>query len=98
MGEAIPEDFESWSECDQKLTDEQIKAILNMTYLCLLWIKKQKVNLTTEIEEAFLYGAMCAFMACKSSEKLPVSWIFGVGSMVDRLNVWKEEGKLTEGA
>lgn len=89
-------DFAPFAECDERLSDVQIKAIRNMTYyrLCLMAAQRP---LSLEEETAFFNGAMAAFFACRSQVKLPAPWLLGSGIMLDTLARWKAEGRLTEG-
>jgi hypothetical protein len=92
------EDFEPFAECDRRLTDEQVEAIKNMAYFRLVLLARQLgSDFTPEVEAAFLNGAMSAFFACKSQDRLPSSWVFGSRRMLDVLAQWKAEGSLHKG-
>jgi hypothetical protein len=90
-------DFEPFSECDQPLTDQQVKAIRNMAYYRALLMRAQ-AKWSPEEEAAFLNGACCAFFACKSHLKIPAFWIMSNSPLLDVLDTWKAEGKLEGGA
>lgn len=92
-----PEDFEPFAECQQPLTDEQVKAIKNMTYYRLVLLARQLgTDFTPQVEAAFLNGAMSVFFACRCQDRLPSSWVFGSRRMLDVLAQWKAEGRLEE--
>jgi hypothetical protein len=94
-----PEDFEPHCECDQRLTDEQVKAVRNMVYYRLLLLARTPgADFTPEVEAAFFNGAMSCLFACRSQDRLPSSWVFGTSRMLDVLARWKAEGRLDGGA
>jgi hypothetical protein len=90
-------DFEPFSECDEPLTDAQIKAIRNMTYFRAMEMERQG-KWSPEEEAAFMSGAMCVFFALKSQMKLPASWLMSTSRIIPLLRHWKAEGKLRDGA
>ena len=91
------QDFAPFAECDERLSDVQIKAIRNMVYYRLCLIASQG-PLSVEEEAAFFNGAMAAFFACRSNDKVPAPWVLGREDMLDTLARWKAEGRLKEGA
>jgi hypothetical protein len=95
--EVCPEDFEPYSECEQRLTDEQIKAIRNMPYFraCLL---RREGKWSAEEEAAFLNGVSCAFFACCCQDRLPAMWWLDAMPLLDRLAFLKARGHLEKGA
>jgi hypothetical protein len=90
-------DFEPHSECDEHLTDVQIKAIKNMAYWRMLLLQQQG-EWSPEEEAAYLNGVMAAFFACRSAERIPSVWIFGTSKMLDTLARWKAQRQLDNGA
>jgi hypothetical protein len=90
-------DFEPYSECDQPLTERQVKAIRNMVYYRALLMRAQS-KWSPEEEAAFLNGVCCAFFACKSQLQIPAFWIMSNSRLLDLLDAWKAEGKLEGGA
>ena len=94
-----PEDFEPTAECEQRLTDEQVRALEGMTYFRPVLLARQLgSDFTPEVEAAFLNGAMSVFFACRCQDRLPSSWMFGSRRMLDVLAQWKAEGRLHQGA
>jgi len=72
-----PEDFAP-SETDEKLSDEQIRAIVNMVHERALYAYRQG-QWSPEEEAAYFNGALAAFYACRQVERTPKSWHGMVG-------------------
>src|SRR5690348_190650 len=82
--EVGPQDFEPFSQCDQRLTAEQIKAIRNMAYYraCLM---RAEGKWSAEEEAAFLNGVASVFFACQSQDKVPAMWYLDAMPLLQRL-------------
>jgi hypothetical protein len=90
-------DFEPYSQCEQRLTAAQVRAIRNMAYhrACLM---RAEGHWSEEEEAAFLNGVACAFFACQSQTDLPALWYLDALPLLERLARLKARGLLVEGA
>jgi hypothetical protein len=90
-------DFEPWDECEEPLSEVQIKAIRNMAYRRAVQLLRENKWSPAE-EDAYWNGVVAAFFACRNNLQIPARWFLGSGSVLDTVARWKVEGKLTEGA
>jgi hypothetical protein len=89
-------DFEPYSQCEQRLSDEQVRAIRNMAYFraCLMRTEGQW---SEEEEAAFLNGVASVFFACQSQDRVPAMWWLDAMPLLERLAHLKQRGLLKEG-
>ena len=72
-----PSDFAP-SETDEKLSDEQVRAIINMTHERAIYARQQGLW-SPDQEAAYLNGAASVFFACKQPQAIPKQWLGMVG-------------------